>query len=51
MKRFYLCSEDQARSENLAVAPVSGVSWSDLGDHARIRATRDGIGWQLATTR
>jgi hypothetical protein len=30
----------QARPQGLAVAPVGGVAWNDLGDPARVRATR-----------
>jgi hypothetical protein len=39
----------QACPGALAVLPVSGVGWSDLGDPARVRATRARMGWQLAT--
>ncbi|MGH7347626.1 MAG: sugar phosphate nucleotidyltransferase, partial [Candidatus Rokuibacteriota bacterium] len=39
----------QECAENLAVLPVSGVGWSDLGDPARVRATQERIGWHLAT--
>ena len=39
----------QRSAERLAVLPVSGVSWSDLGDPARVRAIQDRIGWELAS--
>jgi mannose-1-phosphate guanylyltransferase len=39
----------QACPGALAVLPVSGVAWSDLGDPARVRATRERTGGQLAT--
>jgi mannose-1-phosphate guanylyltransferase len=39
----------QASSAALAVLPVSGVGWNDLGDPARVCATRERIGWELAT--
>jgi len=32
-------------SENLAVLPVTGIGWSDLGDPARVRAMQERIGW------
>jgi mannose-1-phosphate guanylyltransferase len=35
--------------ERLAVQPVSGVDWSDLGDPARVRATQARTGWRLAS--
>jgi mannose-1-phosphate guanylyltransferase len=34
---------------SLAVLPVSGVGWNDLGDPARVRATQERIGWHLAS--
>jgi mannose-1-phosphate guanylyltransferase len=37
----------QASSESLAVLPVSGVGWRDLGHPARVQATREQIGWEL----
>jgi len=37
----------QASGESLAVLPVSGVGWNDLGDPARVQATRERIGWEL----
>ena len=37
----------QASVESLAVLPVSGVGWNDLGDPARVQATRERIGWEL----
>ncbi len=40
----------QSSSESLAVLPVSGIGWSDLGDPARVRAIRERIGWELAST-
>lgn len=39
----------QARPESLAVLPVSGVGWNDLGDPARVRATQAQMHWQLAS--
>jgi mannose-1-phosphate guanylyltransferase len=39
----------QARSEGLAVLPVSGIVWKDLGDPARVLATRSGQLSALAT--
>lgn len=39
----------QARSENLAVLPVTGIGWNDLGDPARVRATQERIGWHLTS--
>ena len=37
----------QACSGSLAVLPVSGVGWNDLGDPARVQATQERIGWEL----
>ena len=31
----------QARPERLAVVPVRGIGWNDLGDPARLRMTQD----------
>jgi len=31
----------QARPERLAVVPVRGVGWNDLGDPTRLRMTQD----------
>ena len=31
----------QARPERLAVVPVRGLGWNDLGDPARVRMTQD----------
>ncbi|HXL46790.1 MAG TPA: sugar phosphate nucleotidyltransferase [Candidatus Binatia bacterium] len=39
----------QARPADLAVLPVSGVEWTDLGDPARVLATRERARWQLAS--
>jgi mannose-1-phosphate guanylyltransferase len=39
----------QAAPESLAVLPVSGVGWNDLGDPARVRAIQERIGWELAS--
>ncbi len=39
----------QACSGSLAVLPVSGVGWNDLGDPARVRATQKRIGSHLAS--
>jgi mannose-1-phosphate guanylyltransferase len=39
----------QSSAGSLAVLPVSGVSWNDLGDPARVRAIREQIGWELAS--
>lgn len=39
----------QARPTDLAVLPVSGVEWTDLGDPARALATRERTRWQLAS--
>lgn len=38
----------QAEPAALAVLPVSGVGWNDLGDPARVRATRARLGRELA---
>jgi mannose-1-phosphate guanylyltransferase len=38
----------QAAPGGLAVLPVSGVGWNDLGDPARVRATQARLGWELA---
>ena len=37
----------QASGESLAVLPVSGAGWNDLGDPARVQATRERIGGEL----
>ena len=39
----------QVPSERLAVLPVGGVSWSDLGDPSRVHAIRERFGWELAS--
>jgi len=39
----------QSSAQSLAVLPVSGVGWNDLGDAARVLAIREQIGWQLAS--
>jgi mannose-1-phosphate guanylyltransferase len=39
----------QARPADLAVLPVSGVAWNDLGDPGRVLATRARAGLELAT--
>lgn len=39
----------QARPSELAVLPVSGLDWTDLGDPARVLATREQIRWHLAS--
>jgi len=39
----------QARPADLAVLPVSGVEWTDLGDPARVLATWERARWQLAS--
>lgn len=39
----------QAHPESLAVLPVSGVDWNDLGDPVRVRATQERTGWHLAS--
>jgi mannose-1-phosphate guanylyltransferase len=40
----------QARAEGLAVLPVGGIDWNDLGDAARVHATRSGLVGALATS-
>ncbi len=39
----------QSAAESLAVLPVSGVGWNDLGDPARVHAIRERFGWELAS--
>jgi mannose-1-phosphate guanylyltransferase len=39
----------QARAEGLAVLPVSGIAWNDLGDPARVLATQRDLVGALAT--
>lgn len=39
----------QTRPERLAVLPVSGVEWNDLGTPARVAASRARLDWSLAT--
>lgn len=39
----------QPHPEGLAVLPVSGVAWNDLGDPSRVLVTRRGLGAALAT--
>jgi len=39
----------QAAAGGLAVLPVSGVEWSDLGDAARVRAVQQRIGGELVS--
>ena len=39
----------QTRAESLAVLPVSGVSWTDLGDPLRVHEAQARLGWQSAT--
>jgi len=39
----------QLRPEGLAVLPVSGIVWNDLGDPARVLATQSGLAGALAT--
>jgi hypothetical protein len=39
----------QARAESLAVLPVSGVGWTDLGDPVRVHEAQARLGWQPAT--
>jgi len=36
----------QACAESLAVLPVTGVSWTDLGDPLRVREAQARLGWQ-----
>ena len=38
----------QACAESLAVLPVSGVSWTDLGDPSRVHEAQSRLGWQPA---
>ena len=38
----------QARAGSLAVLPVSGVSWTDLGDPSRVHEAQTRLGWQPA---
>ena len=33
----------QARPERLAVVPVRGIGWNDLGDPIRLRMTQDAL--------
>ncbi len=39
----------QTCAESLAVLPVSGVGWTDLGDPARVHEAQARLGWQPAT--
>ncbi|PYN83200.1 MAG: hypothetical protein DMD96_03335 [Candidatus Rokuibacteriota bacterium] len=39
----------QACAESLAVLPVSGVGWTDLGDPARVHEAKTRLRWQPAT--
>ncbi len=39
----------QACAESLAVVPVSGVGWTDLGDPVRVHEAQARLGWQPAT--
>ncbi len=39
----------QACAESLAVLPVSGVGWTDLGDPVRVHEAQARLGWQPAT--
>jgi mannose-1-phosphate guanylyltransferase len=39
----------QTCAESLAVLPVSGVGWTDLGDPARVCEAQAQLGWQPAT--
>ncbi len=39
----------QARPGALAVLPVTGAGWNDLGDPARGVATQARVQWQLAS--
>src|SRR5436190_325794 len=39
----------QARPADLAVLPITGVEWNDLGDPARVLATRKRTRWRLAS--
>ena len=39
----------QASAERLAVLPVSGVGWTDLGDPARVHEAQARLGWQPAS--
>jgi mannose-1-phosphate guanylyltransferase len=41
----------QASAERLAVLPVSGVGWTDLGDPARVHEAQARLGGQPATAR
>lgn len=38
----------QACAESLAVLPVSGVSWTDLGDPSRVHEAQTRLGLQPA---
>jgi mannose-1-phosphate guanylyltransferase len=38
----------QARPERLAVLPVAGLGWNDLGDPARVRSTRGAVALAVA---
>jgi len=39
----------QASAERLAVLPVSGVGWTDLGDLARVHEAQARLGWRPAS--
>lgn len=39
----------QRHPAGLAVLPVTGLAWNDLGDPARVRATQERVHWQLAS--
>lgn len=39
----------QRHPVGLAVLPVTGLAWNDLGDPARVRATQERVHWQLAS--
>jgi hypothetical protein len=39
----------QRHPERLAVLPVSGLDWNDLGDPVRVRATQESLATVLAT--
>ena len=39
----------QTKPADLAVLPVSGLEWTDLGDPARVLGTREGTRWPLAS--
>ena len=38
----------QVRPEHLAVLPVTGVAWNDLGSPERVTMSREMTSWQLA---